>query len=574
MPRYVTDSDGPLDRRSFLRLTGASGVVGTTTVLAGCGGQQGGTTPTSTPTDGGTETPTTNPSDITKGGTLTVALQSDPAGIHPHKRINTSGQQLARNFANTLLEVDAKGELYPDLAKELPQVSDDGKTYVFTLREGVQFHEPYKREMTADDVVANFHKILEKEYGSPGRGDFEGLLVGEGINPEETVRATDTYEVTFDLVKPFADFQYKVATTFTSIIPMESLEDHGEDLGTVDTGVWATGPFQFVEGASADHYRFERNPNYFRQTEAGQLPYVDEVTFQISPENSVRTTGLKTGDIDISEQVPATSVSSLKQQGNVKIKSRPGGSRLTCWLNQRNYEPLTNKKVRKALAHAHNEDALIQTKFRGLAAPPSGPFPPWHWAFDEDAITRYSHDVDKATSLLSEAGYSDGFKMKCGPTNQPLFVDTAQILQQSLSEVGVEMEITPREKSAAFQPMYDRWDTDPVGPAPDFHSMVEDLSFGFDADTYAYSFHTNAPFNFSYYSDDEVDAWIDDARTATNRDQREELYSKVQSKVTDDVPEIWQAWWNTIQGLQTNVRDFDVYPNFAIHLERVWVAGQ
>lgn len=561
-----------INRRTFLRIAGSTGIVGSTTVLAGCSGGQETPTATSSPDeDGGEDTPTAESGKITTGGELVIALQSDPGGMNPHKPINTQGQQLVRNFGNTLVGVDSNGELHPDLATEMPEISEDRTTYVFTLREGVQFHEPYKRELTAEDVVQNFRKILDKDYGSPARGDFEGLLVGEEINPEETVRATGTYEVTFDLAKPFADFLYKLSHPRKSILPMESYEEHKEDLGTVDTGIWSTGPFQFVEAVSADHYTFERNPDYFRETDADQLPYVDMLTFRIIPEASVRITGLKTGEISISEQVPATDVSSLKQQENVKIKSRPGSSRLTCWINQRNYEPFTKKKVRKAMGYGHNVEALIQTKFKGLAAPPTGPFPPWHWAFDEDAITTYPHDVEKAKSLLEEAGYTDGFRMKCQPTNQPLFVDTAQIMQQSLSEVGIDMEITPKEKSAAFEPIIGKWGADNIGPSSDFHSMVEDLTFLFDPDNYAYSYHTNNFFNFAYYSNDQVDKWLDEARTVTDRNKRQELYSNVQKKVTEDIPAIWQAWWNTNQGLQKKVQNFNIYPNFALHLENVWI---
>lgn len=560
-----------IGRRTFLRITGSAGIVGSTTALAGCFAGEENQTTAESPAERGTQTPTSKPSEITTGGELVIALQSEPGGMNPHQPINTSGQQLVRNFGNSLMDVDSNGDLYPDLATEMPEVSDDGTTYVFTLPEGVQFHEPYKRELTAEDVVENFHKILDADYGSPARGDFEGLLVGDGINPQETVRATGTYEVTFTLEKPFADFLYKVATSFTSFIPMESYEEHGDDLGTVDTGIWATGPFQFVEAASADHYTFERNPDYFRETEAGQLPYVDKITFRIIPEDSVRITGLKTGEIDISEQVPATDVKSLRKQNNVKIKSRPGGSRLTLWINQRHHEPFTKKAVRKAMGYAHNEEALIQTKFKGLAAPPTGPFPPWHWAYDEESVTTYPHDVEEAKSLLEDAGYGDGFQMKCQPTNQPLFVDTAQILQQSLSDVGIDLQITPKEKSAAFEPLFGKWGEDPPGPPPEWHSMVEDLSFSFDADSYAHSYRTNGIFNFAYYSDDQVDQWIDKARTATDQAKRKELYANVQQKVTEDIPEIWQTWWNTNQGLQANVQNFNVYPNFALHLERVWL---
>ncbi len=574
-------SHNQVERRSFLK-TGAAGVAGASTMLAGCaesgsGGEGGGDE------SGGTSE--TEAMEASAGGDLTVALQSDPFTLHPHHYTDTSSSQLAGNYGNRLVDVTSNGKLVPDLAKEVPEPQDGGTKYVFEIHEGVQFHGGYG-ECKAQDIVDVYHRILSTDYWgdmdgdeavqAPARADYEGILVGDGLDRTETVRATGEYEITFELSQPYAPFLYKLTDGRMTAVPPEAIEEYGTDFGSVDTGVWATGPFEFVEGRADDHYSFEKFDDYFKSDDDGNaLPYLDSIRFNIVPESSVRKTQIETGNIDISEMVPARDVSELENTENVKINSRPGSSLLSLYVNTRTYDPFTKKKMRKALAYGMSKEALAQTKFNGYAEAGWSIFPPWHWAYD-DSVIKYKHDPEKAESLAEEAGEA-GLKFNCSPTNQPLFTDTATIMQQNYNDIGLEMEITPKEKAAAWEPTIGAWDPETfepkgeVGPPADYNSHVEDLTYGFGADGYSYiTFHTNAWLNVSYYSNEDVDGWLEDARRATSREERKELYSKAQKQIMDDTPQIHGVWWNVNQAARSNIHAFNTYPSFALDLETVW----
>ena len=583
-----SSADSDMERRTFLRLTGASGIVGAGSMLAGCTG--GGSDSTATPTSGGgsdgdgganvatrTETSTSNPSEIRSGGTLTVAMQSDFDTIHPHKIPGTTGTTMAENFGSALVQATPEGEVVPDLAAGMPEISDDGTTYTFTIREGVQFHPPYDREVTADDVVENWRAILDEDYGAYGRSTFQGILVGEGIDPQETVRKTGEYEVTFDLAEPFAPFLIKQAKMsafgWFTIVPMEAVEEHGEDFGTADTGVWATGPFVYVpeESKAGSSYVYEANPNYFKEGEGGQLPYVDRLVFEVAPESSTRTTALKAGDIDIDESTAATDISDLKSASDVEVISKPSSSKTSQWVNTRNFEPFDSTKVREALLYAANRKAIVETKFRGFAAVAHSPLPPWHWAYDEEAVVKYDHDPEKAKSLLEEAGHT-GFSFKCEPTNQPKFVDVAKILQQNYEKVGLDMSVQPASKGTTWDPLVGGWGDESV-PPQSFHSMVENFTWGFSADDYTYAtFHSKQPFNYSYYSNEKADEAMEKARKTTDREQRKEHYRTAQQEITDDQPQPFLIWNNVTHGFRARVNNFDVYPTAYMQFEDVWLA--
>ena len=171
----MASSDTPTaNRRRFLKVTGGTGIAAGSSMLAGCTGGDGGDQTTTTTTESGEDTTTTedeettteDPDAIQTGGELRVAMQSDVSEtLHPHFIPDTTATTIAENFANALVQMTPDAQVEPDLAAELPEVSDDGLTYTFTIREGVQFHPPYDRELTADDIVENWHSILSEEIG-------------------------------------------------------------------------------------------------------------------------------------------------------------------------------------------------------------------------------------------------------------------------------------------------------------------------------------------------------------------------------------------------------------------------
>lgn len=578
VPNTTEDDRG---RRGFLKMAGATTTIGAGSMLAGCAssdkssqgnGDGNGDGPK---TVANTQTESTG--EIQPGGTLTVAMQSDYDTLHPHKIPGTTGTTIAENIGNALVKATPKGEVKPDLAREMPTVSNDGKQYTFKLRKGVKFHPPYERELTADDVVENWRTILDPDYGAYGLSTYKGILTGEDVTPKETVQKTGKYEVTFNLTEPFAPFLIKQAKMsafgWFNIVPMEAVEEHGKDFGTPKTGIWSTGPFiyQADKSTAGSKYVLEKNPNYFKEGEGGQLPYLDKLVFQISPESTTRTSSLKSGQIDIDESAAATSIKDLKNREKTHVVSKPSSAKMNQWVNQRNYEPFTKTKVRKALMHAANRKAIVETKFRGYAAIAHSPLPPWHWAYDKDAAVTYENDTKKAKQLLKEAGESS-FSFTCEPTNQPKFIDVAKILQQNYKKIGIDMSIKPASKGTTWQPLVGGWDDKSV-PPKSWHSMIENYTWGFSADDFTYAtFHSEQPFNYSYYSNKKADEAMEKARKTRGRKKRKEHYATAQKLITDDMPKPFLVWNNVSHAFRSRVNNFDVYPTAYMLFEDVWVS--
>ncbi len=546
-------------------------------MLAGCSGgssdndtttdASGGDSET-TSSDGDPETTTADASAISRGGELVAAIATDPsAPLHPHKTRSSQGVMLARAYASSLVALTPEGDVVPEIAESI-DASADATTYVVTLRDDVTFHPPYDRQLTAEDVVENFHRILDEEYGATSLSNFQGFLVGEGIDPEETVRATGDFEVTFELAQPFADFVNTLTSVF--ILPMEAVDEHGEDFGTMGTGTWGAGPYTFVEGQKQDHYTFEAFDDYFETGRDDEpLPYLDEVRFEIVPESSTRMTQLRTGEVDVAGPVPATDADSLESADGISVESTASVIRMCNFLNL-NKEEFGKQKVRQAMMHAVNREAIVNVAYNGYAEPGWGVFPPWHWAHSEEATQRYPYDPERAQQLLEEAGETD-LSFECLVPNQPPFSDVAEILSQNYADVGIDMEINTVEESSAWGSLLGQWGNEPPGPSvEDFESNVQTLSVEMYADSFAYwKYHTGHFLNVTYY--DQSDDVIEQARETTDRSEREELYAQLEQDATEFADRIGLVWPSVIQGVQSSVRNYDVYPNQRIILKDVWL---
>lgn len=575
--------DGRVDRRKFIQI-GSAGVVGTSTLLAGClgdddddgdDGEVDDDDSAATPGEDDTQTP---PDDSTeedvRGGELVVGIDADPRGLNPHGPMDFASGYVARHYADTIYDYTTDGELFPRLAAEMPEIPDE-TTFVVPLREGVTWHEPYDQEITADDIIENFERILDPEYGAESRGFFEGTLVGPDIDPADTVQKTGEYEVTFDLAGPDAEFLRHLSTPRASMLPMHAIDDVGKDtFGAPDVGTWGSGPFKFVEARSDDHYTFERNPDYFLEGEYGQLPYLDEIEFNVIPEGSVRHTALQTGDIDVNERVSGTDVEDVEDADDLVLRSQPGTEIVTQVLNIRNFEPFTKKETRQALMHGINREAIIQTQYRDHATEAWSSMPPWHWAHDEDAVRTYPHDPQQAQSLLEEAGETD-LSFLLEPDNVPDLVDTATIVQQNLSEIGVDVEIEPTDGSALFSELLDLWDEDPVGPSEDFQASTFTLTFAYDPDFNVRVTHTTGLWgNLFYYSNEDVDEAAQRAREIPDTDEREQHYSEALAQITEDVPHLTTVWINITVGQGDHVHNYPMYATGRIDLSQVWVEDE
>jgi ABC-type transport system substrate-binding protein len=273
---------------------------------------------------------------------------------------------------------------------------------------------------------------------------------------------------------------------------------------------------------------------------------------------------LKSGGADINESVAATEVGSMQNNSDITVLEKASTAKTSQWVNIVNFEPLTKKKVRKALMYAMNREAIIQTKFQGHAAVAHSPFPPWHWAYNEEAAVTYDHDPEQAKQLLQEAGHS-GLSFTCEPANQSKFVDVATILQQQYSQAGVDMEVTPVSKGTVWDPVSS--DETPEN----FNSMLENFTWGFAADDYAYAtFHSDAVFNYTEYSDEKTDELMTQARYEPEREARKDLYDQVQKRITNSMPKLFLLWNNVIHGHRNRVQNLRIWPSAYMWFEDVW----
>ncbi|MFP9193344.1 ABC transporter substrate-binding protein [Natrialbaceae archaeon A-CW1-1] len=557
-----------VDRRNFIRL-GSASVVGTTALFAGCIGSDDDDDDTS---NGGGDNDDTSNGEMATNGELTIGIDADPRGLNPHGPMDFASGYIARHYADTLYDFTPDGEPFPRLAAEMPETPDD-QTYIVKIREGVTWHEPYDAEITADDIVENFHRILDIDYGAESRADYEGTLVGDDINPEDTVQKTGDYEVTFNLASPDSVFVHHLTGARSSMLPMEAVDEYGStEFGATNVGTWGSGPFRFVDAQDDNYYTFERNPNYFLEDDGGQqLPYLDTVTFEVIPEASVRNTNIQTGDIDVDERVSGTDIEGLQEDDSIVVQSEPGTEMVAMPLNIRNFEPFTKKEVRQALMHAINRDAIVDTNFRGHAEPAWSSMPPWLWAHDDDAVQTYPHDPDRARSLLEEAGET-GLEFTLNPANVDMVLDTATIIQSNLEEVGISMDIEPRDSGALFDELLMLWDEDPVGPDEDFHAGLMTLTFGYDPDFNSRITHgTGSWGNFFYYSNEVADEAAENARQVVDQDERAEYYSQFLEQVTEDVPLCYVVWMNITPAHRDNVNNYTVWNDGRVDVARTGI---
>lgn len=586
------------DRRTFLRLAAGAGVVSGTTMLAGCLGSDDGDPGTDDTTNDDVEPPEGG----VHGGELNVGLSVGVTSpLHPALASDQASAQILDHVGDQLTSVDREGNVTPELVKEIPN-PPEAQEWVFEIEEGVMFHDPINRELKAQDVVDTYHFIYDPElvgyssdeYTTTGAWPFPGLLWGDGIDPMETIEATGEYEVTFRLDEPAAHFPALLGIADQQVFPLESLDELGDSLGDPDTGYVGSGPFVYADGESGNFYRLERNEQYWDEGEHGELPYLDAIEYTIVPEAGTRRTQLEVGDIHISESVPPRDIEALRGADSVEAIVAGGGSHLNQWLNLRFKEEFSlfedmpgepgdeinesSKRVRQALRHATNHEAIVNVQFDGMASPKWGPLPPDDPFYDDDAVQKYPYDPDQARQILEEEGIETPWEVDLRVTNESRFVDAAEIVQQSASDAGIDYDVRPLEKAAAWGNIIasdQAWAAGGVGPEvgeEDYETNIEDIGDSVEAGAYFAGYEGGGGTNYKYIDVPELNDLLDQARTTTDQEVRREAYSEAQEIATDLAPKNGIVWPDVTQAIRTEVQNFTpAKASFRFRLNEVWL---
>lgn len=497
------------------------------------------------------------------GGTLIFGRGGDSVALDPAAVTDGESFKVTKNIFDTLLSYGEQDtDIKEGLAKDW-EVSEDGLTYTLMLREGVKFHDG--TDFNADAVVFNFERWMngDKESFYYYKSMFGGFKGDEG-HVIESVTAKDDYTVEFKLKRPQAPFLKNLAMSPFAIASPEAIEKYGDKFGENPVG---TGPFVFDQWNRNDKIVVTKNENYWMDG----YPKLERVIFRAIPDNSARLNALMAGEIDLMDGLNPSDVSQVENKEDLEVFYRPSMNVGYLGLTT-NREPLNNKKVRQALNHAVDKQAIIDAFYAGQAEPAKNPMPPVISGYN-DEIEPYEYDLEKAKALLKEAGYEDGFDMELWamPVPRPYMPDgqkVAEVIQKSFAEIGVNAEIKSYEWATYLEKARN-------GEADSF--LLGWTGDNGDADNFLYvlldkdNIGSN---NYSYYSNDELHDILIEAQSTPDEEKRNELYKKAQEIVHEDAPWIPLVHSKPALGGAERVKGFNPHPTGSDTLTKVYLEGK
>jgi peptide/nickel transport system substrate-binding protein len=483
------------------------------------------------------------------GGILRAGMQTDPVGLDPHLTTATATRNMLENVYDTLVMLNSSGAIVPGLAESW-EASDDGLTWTFNLREGVTFHngEP----LTASDVVFSINRIKDPAVASPRAGDFAVV---------ESVEAVDDLTVVFNLSQPFSPLLTKLAFSTNVILSEAVITEHGD----AQEVVVGTGPFQFVEYIPQTRLVLRRYDNFWGVDEAGnRLPYLDGITFTFFPDPAARTTAIQTGSVDWVEYVSAADVTLLQADPNVEVVGGLSANFRAIYMNT-TVEPFTDPRVRQAIAHAVDEQSIIDLALFGTGGVlaegttiPAGNF----YAIEANPFT--GRNLERARELLTEAGLPNGFEFELYVTSTYDFLrDPAEVIQANLADVGIRANIRTEDWSVYLPAVFEG----------NYTATILGTSGQADPDDFLFSqFHSSSASNLTGISDPELDALLEQGRALSDPEERREVYLAAQARLLELSPMAFLFHSAQYTAMRPNVRGFEHFPNTSyLGLRTTWL---
>jgi len=476
---------------------------------------------------------------VKTGGTLAVGLDGEIDTIDPLKSVTIVGFQVYTQIYEGLVAAN------PTLDGVIPRLADswdvsaDGLTYTFHLHQGVRFHNG--KDFKAEDVQSTFTKIMDKDFGSPRRPNFTAV---------DHLSVVDDSTVQFVLAHAYAPFLTQLETMY--IEPSTP----GIDFSTTPVG---TGPFKFVEWISGQHIQLTRNPDYWQ---AGQ-PYLGGVEFRPIVEPSTRVVDLQSGNVDLLNAVPLKDVGTLQQDSHLQVWSVAGVVRDHVGFNNSAAPFKDNPNLRQAIAWAVDRQTIADQLLYGLGKPAQIPVPETNWAFTNELNNPAGYDLAKAKSFYDQANPKpSSITVKVSPT-YPDEVKMAELMQQSLAQIGLDLQIQQLEWST--------WIKDVVSDG-NYQMEIVLISGGIDPDDFYYQWlHSGEVFNLVKYSDATMDQMLEQARSTLDQSQRKTMYTQIANKMLDDAPWSHIIYRQSVMAGTADLKDFVMTGRYDMNFRTVWL---
>ena len=504
---------------------------------------------------------------VDKGNTL-VRLYVDPPTLDPHLTTDATSAQIIIEVFGGLVTIDRNLDIVPDLAERW-DISPDGRVYTFHLRPDAVFHDG--RQVTAQDVQWSLERATNPLTESPVVDQYLGDIVGveEKLNGDAQsisgVRVIDdrTLEITIDAPKAY--FLAKMTYPTGFVLDRANVEADPRRWFREPNG---TGPFKLTQYAVGETLVLTRHEDY--HLGAPRLDAVEMIlsggTSMLMYENDeIHISGISLADLDRLLD-PANALNADLRRAQPTFSVQYIGMNV-------NEPPLDDPKVRQALNLAIDKQEIATIVLGDLVVPAQGILPPGFPGFNDNLMS-YEFDPDEAMRLLEESTYGDDLAnmppitmTTAGNFGANVSLDMEVVLQMWEKNLGITAEFQQTEYATFLKDLHKRrfqmFDIGWIADYPDPQNFLDIL------------FHSESSNNHTNYSNPEVDALLEQARTETNEPERIRIYQQVEQQIIDDAPWI-PLWYSGEQYvlIKPNVKDYLLPPLYIPRLRYVYLSDE
>ncbi len=497
---------------------------------------------------------------------ITAAMLVDFTTMDPMDTSDTLSGGIQRLMMDGLFGFDDDMKIIPMLATDY-EANDDATEFTIHLREGIQFSDG--TPWNAEAAKANFDR-----WGDKNLGLKRTTLLCNVLKETEIV---DDYTVKVTLENPFGAFIPTLAHPACVVMSPAVIAKGNEECAKNPVG---TGQYTFVEWVAGEHATIALNKDWWGYDAdiCGGTALVDPdagfktITFKPVSENATRVAMLQSGDAQFIWPVPTESIEALRGDSNVSVGQEEGIVVRYLMMNNQK-APFNDVRVRQAINYAINKDAYCAVVKNGIATPATSIIGPAVQYYKGNDV--YAYDIEKAKSLLAEAGYPDGFKtsIMCASTTANL--KQCEFLQQQLAQVGIDVEINALESAVVNQKIQDV-------DVPGSEAEVEMYVIGWSPSTgdadwgirplMAIESEPPMSYNICYYENEEVDQLLKDALATADDSKRAEAYAKAQDIIWEESPLVCLANDNNTWATSAKMVDAKLFPDNCLNLRNAKLA--
>lgn len=522
------------------------GLVASVTLLVGCVPVQHMKTPPSRPD---VASASLQGRKAKQGGNLVMALSSEPDKLDPTTSSSLYTRYVMQTMCQKLYDINAKGDLVPQLATALPKQSNDGRRIEIAIRSGVRF---------ADGTVldgAAVKTTLERGLTLPSSSRRSEL------GPITRITA-GPHSVTVDFSRPYAPFTAALADRAGMIMSPKALKQEGENFSNHPVCV---GPFKFEQRIPQTSITVVRDPLYYDTKSV----HLDSITYRIMTDANIRAANIRSGDVQVADTISPQDIDALQKEKGIgtlqvgslgyqgittNIGNTDGGGKPA---KQRNTPFAKDVRVRRALAMAIDRPALTNAVFNGWYLPACSFIPESSQYSSADSQRCEKHDPADAKRLLKRAGYSLPLKAKIKVSNTQDSLRFAQALQAQVKDAGFDLEVVPTEYTTLLNAQ-DRGDFDLL-----YFGWSGRIDPNDNSATFLQSQATN---NVSGVNDHKLDTLLTSAATQINPAHRAVVYGQAMDRVRQLNPIIYLYRPRNLTAYATNVSGISVYTDGVVRL--------